>query len=212
MERPAAECPYPKPFPVDFVDCPAFQPRQFIPLDTFYQPLEPVVTCRHLRTQPLSQHHRWYASCALGDADARRRWVRELGSVRLERIRALQSRVGAVIAPYTPRLWSLKGQQLRAIHDGRDTAVVTAQLRALAGEATADLDRFLNLQASAFADVDMPIEAARHLIHVAIDRFIETRYAGEISFEVPDDALQRFPESVRTFFRPTSPQESTAGR
>jgi hypothetical protein len=198
---------------VDFVDCPAFQPRQFIPLDTMYQPLEPVLTCRHLQTQALAQQrHRWYASCALGDAESRRRWVTELGAVRLERIRSLQASLGAAIAPYTPRLWSLKGQQLRAIHDSVDSGALTAELRALAAEAAADLDRFLTLQASAFAEVDMPIEAARHLVHVAINRFIETQFASEISFEVPDDVLQQFPESVRSFFRPTTPQRSTAGR
>jgi hypothetical protein len=197
---------------VDFVDCPAFQPRQFIPLDTMYQPLEPVLTCRHLQTQALAQQrHRWYASCALGDAESRRRWVAELGTVRLERIRSLQGRLGAAIAPYTPRLWNLKGQQLRAIHDGVDSGALTAELRGLAAEAAADLDRFLTLQASAFAEVDMPIEAARHLVHVAINRFIETQFASEISFEVPDDVLQQFPESVRSFFRPTTPQRSAAG-
>jgi hypothetical protein len=212
VQRPADECPYPKPFPVDFVDCPAFQPRQFIPLDTMYQPLEPVLTCRHLQTQALPQRHRWYAACALGDAEARRRWVEELGTVRLERIRSLQASLGAAIAPYTARLWNLKGQQLRAIHDGVDSGPVTAELRALAAEAAADLNRFLTLQASGFAEVDMPIEAARHLIHVAINRFIETQFASEISFEVPDDVLEQFPESVRSFFRPIAPQRSPAGR
>jgi hypothetical protein len=48
----------------------------------------------------------------------------------------------------------------------------------------------------------MPVEAARQLIQVAIDRFIDTQFAAEISFEVPDDVLKRFPEPVRTFFRP----------
>src|SRR5256714_3877056 len=136
MRRPDDECPYPKPFSEYFDDCPAFQPRQFIPLDTMYQPLEPVLTCRHLQTQALALHrHRWYASCALGDAESRRRWVAELGVVRLERIRSLQGRLGAAIAPYTPRLWNLKGQQLRAIHDGGDSGALIAELRGLAAEA-----------------------------------------------------------------------------
>ena len=58
MERPADECPFPKPFPSEFSDCPAFQSRQFIPLDTRYQPLDPVITCRHLETRALPQRHR----------------------------------------------------------------------------------------------------------------------------------------------------------
>ena len=202
MERPADRCPYPKPFPADFADCPAFQARQFIPLDTMYQPLEPVLTCRHLETRALAQRHRWYAACALGDADARRRWVRELGTVRLARIRALQRKLAAVFEPFSAELWRLKGQQLRAFRDGRDTDKVTAQLRELTGHMGSETDKFIGEHAEEFAAVDMPVDAARHLVHVAIDRFVEMQFASEVSFEVPDDALQRFPEPVRTFFRP----------
>ena len=205
MPRPDDECPYPKPFPADFDDCPAFQARQFIPLDTLYQPLEPVLTCRHLETRALPQRYRWYAACSLGDAEARSAWVREVGVARLERIRAIQRELGAAIAPYTSPLWELKGQQLRAFRDGRDAEPATAELRRLAGQVTAGLDQFLQERSSAFADVEMPVDAARQLIVLAIERFIDTQFATEISFDVPDDVLQRFPEPVRTFFRPAGP-------
>jgi len=200
--RRADGCPYPKPFPADFDECPAYQSRQFIPLDTLYQPLEPVLTCRHLETRALPERHRWYAACALGDQEARRRWANQVGMARLERIRAVQRELGAAIAPYNKRLWELKGQQLRAIRDGRDPAPVTAELRKLAGRMATELDQFLREHSAGFAEIDMPTEAARQLIHVAIDRFIDTQFATEISFEVPDDVLKRFPEPVRTFFRP----------
>ena len=200
--RPADECPFPKPFPVEFDGCPAYQPRQFIPLDTLYQPLEPVLTCRHVETRALPQRHRWYAACALGNREARRRWADQVGAVRLERIRAVQRELGAAIAPYSSRLWHLKGQQLRAIRDGRDAARSTTELRQLAGQMIAQLDQFLREHGAAFAEIEMPKDAARQLIQVAIDRFIDTRFATEISFEVPDDVLRRFPEPVRTFFRP----------
>ncbi|HYY46940.1 MAG TPA: hypothetical protein VE951_07765 [Candidatus Angelobacter sp.] len=211
MERPIDQCPYPKPFQADFDDCPAFQARQFIPLDTMYQPLDPVLTCRHLETRAMAQRHRWYAACALGDAEARRRWVREVGGVRLDRIRELQRQLGSVIAPYSEQLWSLKGQQLRAYRDARDSASVTKALRDLADQVAADSDKFLSEHADAFADVDMPADAARQLIHVAIDRFVDTQFASEVSFEVPDDVLKRFPEPVQTFFRPAVPQGQPAG-
>jgi len=70
---------------------------------------------------------------------------------------------------------------------------------------TAGLDQFLQERSSAFADVEMPVDAARQLIVLAIERFIDTQFATEISFDVPDDVLQRFPEPVRTFFRPAGP-------
>lgn len=210
MERPTDECPYPKPFPADFDDCPAFQARQFIPLDTMYQPLDPVLTCRHLETRALAQRHRWYAACALGDAEARRRWTREVGTVRLDRIRTMQRQLGSVVAPYSARLWSLKGQQLRAYRDARDAAPLTGALRELAEQMGADVDKFLSEHRDAFAEIDMPVDAARQLTHVAIDRFIDTQFASEVSFEVPDDVLKRFPEPVQTFFRPAVPQGQPA--
>ena len=148
MPRPDDECPYPKPFPAEFNACAAYQARQFIPLDTMYQPLEPVLTCRHLVTRALPQRHRWYAGCSIGDAEARRRWANEVGVARLERIRTIQRELGA--------------------------------------------------------DIDMPVDAALRLITVAVDRFIDTKFATEVSFEVPDDVLRRFPEPVRTFFDPAS--------
>ena len=46
--RPADECPYPKPFPPDFVDCPAYQATQMVTLDLSHRPLGSVMTCRHL--------------------------------------------------------------------------------------------------------------------------------------------------------------------
>src|SRR5438874_865994 len=135
--RPDDECPYPKPFSEYFDDCPAFQARQFIPLDTLYQPLEPVLTCRHLETRSMTQRHRWYGACALGSSDARSRWARQVGVARLDRIRAMQRELGAAIAPYTTRLWELKGQQLRAFRDSVDAGPATVELRRLAGKVTA---------------------------------------------------------------------------
>jgi hypothetical protein len=212
MGRPDDECPYVKPFPADFDDCPGYQARQFIPLDTLDQPLEPVLTCRHLETRALAQRYRWYAACALGDAEARREWAREVGVARLQRIRAVQGELGVAIAPYSTRLWELKGQQLRAFRDGRDAEPATSELRRLASQMTRELSSFLNGQNQALAEIDMPVDAVLQLIRAALDRFVETQFATEVSFEVPDDLLQRFPEPVQTFFRPAVRQRTGADR
>lgn len=210
MDRPVDQCPYPKPFPPEFRDCPAFRSRQFIPLDTLYQPLEPVLTCRHLQTRALPQRYRWYAACALGDAEGRRRWVREVGPVRLERIREFQREMSEVMSPYMPRLWTLKGQQVLAVRDNRDASPITAQLRDVAAQATDALDAFLADHQDALAEIELPMDAARNLIQLAIDRFIEPQLSSEISIEVPDDILQRFPDSVRIFFRPPATPSETS--
>src|SRR5205823_815004 len=115
-------------------------------------------------TRALPQRHRWYAACSLGDAEARGRWASEVGVDRLERIRAIQRELGSAIAPYSGRLWELKGQQLLAFRDGRDAGPATEALRHLAGQMTAHLHTFLNEHNTAFTDIDMPVDAARRLI------------------------------------------------
>jgi hypothetical protein len=212
VPRPEDECPFRKPFPADFDDCPAFQPRQFIPLNTLFQPLEPVLTCRHLETRALNEPHRWYAACSLGNTESRRQWARQVGVGRLERIRAVQRELGAAIAPFNQRLWALKGQQLRAFNDGKDAEPVTTELRQLASQVSEELGVFLRAHEQTFAEIDLPVEAALKIVQLAIGRFIETPLATEVSLEVPDDVLRRFPEPVRTFFRPGVPERPAPGR
>lgn len=210
MTRPDDECPYPRPFPADFDSCPAYQARQFIPLDTQYQPLEPVVTCRHLETRALTQRHRWYAACALGDVKARTEWVKQVGAARLERIRAVQRELGAAIAPYSTRLWELKGQQLLAVRDGRDPEPATSELRRLGGQITDEVSRFVKGHSQELAAIEMPLEATMQLVRAAVDRFVDTHFATEVTLEVPGDLLKRFPEPVQSFFRPPVPKSANA--
>ena len=210
MMRPDDECPYPRPFPADFDSCPAYGARQFIPLDTPYQPLDPVLTCRHLETRAMTQRHRWYAACALGDAEARRRWVHEVGAVRLERIRAVQRELGASIAPYTTRLWELKGQQLLALHDGKDPGPATRELRRLGTLMTEEVSSFVKGHSQELAAIEMPPDATMQLVRAAVDRFVDTHFATEVTLEVPDDLLKRFPEPVQSFFRPPVPKSPAA--
>lgn len=210
MTRPDDECPYPRPFPADFDSCPAYQARQFIPLDTMYQPLDPVLTCRHLETRAMTERHRWYAACALGDAEARRRWVREVGAGRLERLRAVQRALGAAIAPYITRLWELKGQQLRALRDGKDPEPATDELRRLGGQMTEVLSSFVKGHSQELAAIEMPPDATMQLVRAAVGRFVDTHFATEVTLEVPDELLRRFPEPVQSFFRPPVPKPPAA--
>ena len=210
MTRPDDECPYPRPFPADFDGCPAYQARQFIPLDTLFQPLEPVFTCRHIETRAMTQRHRWYAACALGDVEARMRWVRQVGAARLERIRAVQRELGAAIAPYSTRLWELKGQQLLAVRDGKDPEPATSELRRLGGQITDEVSSFVKGHSQALAAIEMPPDATMQLVRAAVDRFVDTHFATEVTLEVPDNLLKRFPESVQSFFRPPVPGSADA--
>jgi hypothetical protein len=77
--RPADECPWPRPFPNGFDQCPTFQPQPFRPTDMSDQPLAPMLTCSHLVIRPLHNGKvGWYAACQIGD-DAARRKLAEVG-------------------------------------------------------------------------------------------------------------------------------------
>ncbi|HEY0493043.1 MAG TPA: hypothetical protein VGD57_06215 [Candidatus Dormibacteraeota bacterium] len=206
MARPPDACPYPKPFPADFDDCPAFQPRQFIPLDTLYQPLQPVLTCRHLETRALRERYRWYGACALGDAEARRRWAIEVGSNRLARISELQRQMGQAIGSDMQRLWQLKGQQLQAYRNGSDASALTTELRELSDHGIGELTSYLGSHSELLAEVGVPLDTMIQLTRLAFDRFIEGRHSSEVTFEVPDGVLNGLSEPVRTFFRPARPE------
>jgi hypothetical protein len=72
--RPADACPFPRPFPEGFDQCPLFRPQPFVPMDMSYRPLPTMLTCARLVTQPLPNGTvGWYAACDLGDEAARRK-------------------------------------------------------------------------------------------------------------------------------------------
>ena len=72
--RPADECPFQRPFPEGFDQCPAFRPQPFVPMDMSYRPLPPMLTCSHLLSRTLPKGKAgWYAACEIGDEAARRK-------------------------------------------------------------------------------------------------------------------------------------------
>ena len=107
--RPADECPYPKPFPPNFTECPAFQATQMVTLDISHRPLGSVLTCRHLESRLVpNTDYRWYGACVIGDAEARRRWSNDVGPTRLHEISTLRQEVSALSGPYVQRLMELR--------------------------------------------------------------------------------------------------------
>src|SRR5918911_2813246 len=98
--QPPDACPYPRPFPEDFDDCPTYQGRLFVGLDLQYRPLRPSRTCRFLTVGDVSsQPGTFYARCALGDADARARWLAGLDRERLAKLQALRRRLAGFLRP-----------------------------------------------------------------------------------------------------------------
>src|ERR1700682_237267 len=75
--RPADECPWRRPFPEGFDECPVFVPQSFVPTDSRDRPLPAVLTCRHLVSRSFNLPKvGWYGACEIGDAAARRAYLR----------------------------------------------------------------------------------------------------------------------------------------
>ncbi len=82
---PADACPYPRPFPETFVECPLYDRMRYVPADSQENPLSPIWMCGHLVTRIFTkdavEHH--YGACKLGGRGARRRLMLVNGIKRL---------------------------------------------------------------------------------------------------------------------------------
>jgi len=195
--RPADECPYPKPFPPDFTECPAYQGTQMVTLDLSHRPLGSVMTCRHLESRLMPKtNYRWYGACVLGDAEARRRWSNAVGAERLHDISTLRQEVSALSMPYIQQLLDLKNMPATdnpLAHTRRMQGVVDdfmTKMTALLRERKAVLD-----------ELHLPLEACIRLLAMAIDRLVQQGLT-ESEWEVPDEVLALFPDDVRAYFQP----------
>lgn len=210
--RPADECPYPKPFPPGFAECPAYQATQMITLDISHRPLGAVWTCRHLESRLMpNTDYRWYGVCVIGDAEARRLWSQSVGPGRLYEISQVRQEVSALSGPYIQRLMELKTAQQAAPERGGSVSVADAQQRARAishqingvvDEFMTDIAHLLQERKAVLDQLHLPLRACLQLIRIAIDRFVQQGLT-EPEWEVPDEVLTLFPDDIRSYFRPS---------
>jgi len=194
--RPADECPYPKPFPPGFVECPAYEATQMVTLDISHRPLGAVWTCRHLESRLMpNTDYRWYGACAIGDAAARRRWSAAIGVDRLYEISQLRQEVSAVSGPYIQRLIELKNAQQPEAGQG------LRQMQGVVDEFMTEMMRLLQARKTVLDELHLPLRAVLQLVRIAIDRFVE-QGLSEPEWEVPDEVLTQFPDDIRSYFRP----------
>ncbi len=75
---PADACPFSRPFPEGFNECPTYEAVEFQPATLANAPLTPAWTCRHLTTGAYVEGipHK-YGQCALGDSAARLQWLKD---------------------------------------------------------------------------------------------------------------------------------------
>ena len=195
--RPADECQYPKPFPPEFTDCPAFQATQLVTLDLSHRPLGSVMTCRHLESRLIpTTNYRWYGACVLGDIEARLRWSRAVGVVRLHGISALRQEVATLSIPYVQQLLDLMNGPV-----GDNPLAHTRQLQAVVDEFMTKVTALLRERKPELDQLHLPLDACLRLLSIAIDRFMQQGVAGT-EWELPDDVVNLFPEDIRAYFRP----------
>ncbi|TMC48179.1 MAG: hypothetical protein E6J14_12840 [Chloroflexi bacterium] len=201
MTRPRDACPYPRPFPVGFEACPAYQAAPLIALTMRYRPLPAVWTCSHLTVRAMAiGQQRFYPRCRLGDEAGRRRWVADVDAVRLGSIRRLQAEMNAATAARLEELWAAKARQLQARSAGDDLGDSTAELRRLGQVYAREANAFLERRARLLEQLHLPLDACRELLEAMLDAWIEQPDAEPP--EIPSPVLERFPEDVRVFLRP----------
>jgi DNA-binding CsgD family transcriptional regulator len=208
--RPGDECPYPKPFPPDFVECPAYQATQMISLDISHRPLGAVWTCRHLESRLMpNTDYRWYGACAIGDAAARRRWSAAIGADRLYEISRLRQEVSTLSGPYVQRLIELRTALQDVQGDGEQARQISRQVQGVVDEFMTEITRLLQSRKAVIDELHLPLRALQQLVRTAIDRFVEQGLA-EPDWEVPDEVLSLFPDDIRSYFRPRQAAEDPA--
>jgi DNA-binding CsgD family transcriptional regulator len=223
--RPSDECPYVKPFPPGFAECPAYQAVQMITLDISHRPLGAVWTCRHLESRLMpNTDYRWYGACVIGDADARRQWSKAVGPTRLHEISQVRQEVSAVSGPYVQRLMELKDAQreaeseLRAAEAGAGSVkaaesqqrlrAISRQIEGVVDEFMTEMTALLQGRKAVLEELHLPLRACLQLVRIAIDRFVE-QGLEEPEWEVPDEVLALFPDDIRSYFRPRQVVESS---
>lgn len=200
FEEVSDRCPFTRPFAADFDGWPAFSARDFTALDLRYKPLRTVVSCRHLVSGRLPLGG-YYARCALGDAVARQQWVAQVGSGRLERIRAVGADYRSWAAARMPELWALKGTwlELQALGDETGSADAARELRAGLDKLVADANAWVDQRADQLAEADLPPEALKELIAKATADWAKST-SQTSGYQIPDELLGRFPTAVQVFF------------
>lgn len=203
--RPADECPYPKPFPADFTECPAYQATQLVTLDLSQRPLGSVITCRHLESRLMrGTNYRWYGACVLGDAEDRRRWTNAVGVDRLHGISALRQEVSALSTPYVQQLLDLKNRPV-----GDNPLAHTRQVQAVVDGYMTKVTALLRERKAVLDQLHLPLEACVRLLGIAIDRLMQQGTA-DAEWELPDEVVTLFPDDVQPYFRPRQATGRTA--
>jgi hypothetical protein len=202
--RPADACPYPKPFTAEFNDCPTYQTRHAIVVDSKDRPLRTIWSCRHMETkQAPAEAGRYYGACRLGDAKGRQQWVQAIGADRIRHIQKLRAVVMPVAQAFVDDMAGLKSQQLEAARANTDQTLLLAKMRDRGRRYLEDLEALLTAHGELLQLALMPGTAVMQLARQWVEEFISETWArSQSGQELPDDLVGSLPDSVRVFYTP----------
>ena len=200
-EPPADRCPFIRPFPHGFTDCPTYQPSQYVALSTHYEAMEPIWSCNHLEVSELTAgSHRHYARCRLGTEADRAAWVTTMRADRIEALRRTGEELAAIGAGLGAELVAAKGRQLQQRWGSPEFDAATAELQAAAQAWLTAADAFLEEKAGALAVMGITPTATSDLLHELLEGYVDQRTAETPT--VTEAMLERFPREQWVLFRP----------
>lgn len=209
--RPLDECPYPKPFPDHFGECPAYEARQVVTLDERSRPVGWIWTCQHFEGRLTAKtEHRWYGACVLGGTVSRKRWAERVGPERVREINDLLHELAAVSGPFARRLSELKGDQARALEHKQGPVPATRLMDALADRFIGDIEAVLNRRRDLLEQKHVAVGECLDLARQLIDRVLEE--GSPPAWDSRFDALMRFPEDIWSALPSTSPERAIQAR
>ena len=202
--RPSDACPYPKPFTADFDDCPTYQTRHAVVVDSNDRPLRTIWSCRHMETKQISgESGHFYGACQLGDAKGRQRWVQTIGPDRIRGIQKLRADVMPIAQAFVDDMAELKSRQLKLGRSDADTGVLLGRMRKRGRRYLQEFEAFLQERGELLQSAQMPQSAVMQLARQWVDEFVsETWGHSRASQQLPDDLVASLPDSVKVFYTP----------
>ena len=202
--RPPDACPYPKPFSSDFNECPSYQTRHAIVLDSADRPLRTIWSCRHMESKRApDETGRFYGACQLGDAGDRQAWVQRIGVDRIRAVQKLRTVVMPIAQHFVDEMAVLKSRQLAAARSGGDLDEVSAAMQREGERYLQQLQLSLGDDEPLLVAAQMPKDGVMKLARQWVEEFIsETSSRARGDTRVPYDLLAALPDSVRVFYAP----------
>ena len=200
-ERPGDACPYPKPFTAEFNDCPTYQTRHAIVVDSNDRPLRTIWSCRHMETKQIpGENGHYYGACQLGDAKGRQEWVQRIGPERIRNIQKLRAQIMPMAQNLVDDLACLQGRLVEAHGDASEILTLMKQRGQRYLE---EFEAFLSEREELCRLAGMPVAAVMQLALQWVDEFVSETLGRSRSVPIlPDDLVASLPDSVRIFYAP----------